>query len=99
VLAYLSRYAHRIAIANSRLVTFDGERVTFKWKDYRAKGEARYKLYRGAEPAGSSIGIFEAGPSGSDTPSIPRSRGLEPERCGSPFLFDRVKKLASPPIP
>src|SRR5262249_39773095 len=44
VLAYLSRYTHRIAIANSRLVAFDGERVTFKWKDYRAKGEVRYKL-------------------------------------------------------
>jgi hypothetical protein len=44
VLAYLSRYTHRIAIANSRLVAFDGARVTFKWKDYRAKGEARYKL-------------------------------------------------------
>ena len=44
VLAYLSRYTHRIAIANSRLVAFDGERVTFKWKDYRAKADARYKL-------------------------------------------------------
>ena len=44
VLAYLSRYTHRIAIANSRLVAFDGERVTFKWKDYRAKTENRYKL-------------------------------------------------------
>ena len=44
VLAYLSRYTHRIAIANSRLVAFDGERVTFKWKDYRAKGDTRYKL-------------------------------------------------------
>ena len=44
VLAYLSRYTHRIAIANSRLVAFDGERVTFKWKDYRAKLVARYKL-------------------------------------------------------
>jgi len=44
VLAYLSRYTHRVAIANSRLVAFDGQRVTFKWKDYRAKGEARYKL-------------------------------------------------------
>jgi len=44
VLAYLSRYTHRIAIANSRLVAFDGKRVTFKWKDYRAKGDARYKL-------------------------------------------------------
>jgi hypothetical protein len=44
VLAYLSRYTHRIAIANSRLVAFDGERVTFKWTDYRAKLDARYKL-------------------------------------------------------
>ena len=44
VLAYLSRYTHRIAIANSRLITFDGVRVTFKWKDYRAKGDNRYKL-------------------------------------------------------
>jgi hypothetical protein len=44
VLAYLSRYTHRVAIANSRLVAFDGERVTFKWKDYRAKRDARYKL-------------------------------------------------------
>jgi hypothetical protein len=44
VLAYLSRYTHRIAIANSRLVAFDGERVSFKWKDYRTKSAARYKL-------------------------------------------------------
>ena len=44
VLAYLSRYTHRTAIANSRLVAFDGERVTFKWKDYRAKTDVRYKL-------------------------------------------------------
>src|SRR5512133_3181467 len=44
VLAHLSRYTHRSAIANSRLVAFDGERVTFKWKDYRAKADARYKL-------------------------------------------------------
>jgi hypothetical protein len=44
VLAYLSRYTHRVAISNSRLIAFDGERVTFKWKDYRAKGAVRYKL-------------------------------------------------------
>jgi hypothetical protein len=44
VLAYLSRYTHRIAIANSRLVAFDDQRVTFRWKDYRAKGDTRYKL-------------------------------------------------------
>ncbi len=43
VLAYLSRYTHRVAIANSRLVALDGNGVTFKWKDYRAKNRARHK--------------------------------------------------------
>ena len=42
VLSYLARYTHRVAIANSRLVSFDGERVRFKWKDYRRDGRARY---------------------------------------------------------
>jgi len=37
VLAYLSRYTHRVAIANSRLVALDERGVTFKWKDYRDK--------------------------------------------------------------
>ncbi len=37
VLTYLSRYTHRVAIANSRLIALDGKKVTFKWKDYRAK--------------------------------------------------------------
>ena len=44
VLAYLSLYTHRIAISNSRLVALDGTSVTFKWKDYRAKGRDRAKL-------------------------------------------------------
>src|SRR5262245_48025581 len=43
VLAYLSRYTHRVAIANSRLIAFDQEGVTFRWKDYRVKGRDRYK--------------------------------------------------------
>jgi len=43
VLAYLSRYTHRVAIANSRLIAFDEEGVTFKWKDYRAEGPDRFK--------------------------------------------------------
>ena len=43
VLAYLSRYTHRVAISNSRLVSFDDRGVTFRWKDYRAKGRTRYK--------------------------------------------------------
>jgi len=42
VLSYLARYTHRVAIANSRLVSFDGDRVRFKWKDYRRDGQARY---------------------------------------------------------
>jgi len=44
VLAYLSRYTHRVAIANSRLVAFDDQGVTFKWKDYRAKAPDRQKI-------------------------------------------------------
>ncbi len=43
VLAYLSRYTHRIAIANSRLISLDRRSVTFKWKDYRNKGRYRHK--------------------------------------------------------
>ncbi|MBC8211397.1 MAG: IS91 family transposase [Gammaproteobacteria bacterium] len=43
VLAYLSRYTHRIAISNSRLLRFDKQGVTFKWKDYRCKKRQRYK--------------------------------------------------------
>src|SRR5262245_41722336 len=38
VLAYLSRYTHRIAISNRRLVAWDDTGVTFKWKDYRIDG-------------------------------------------------------------
>jgi hypothetical protein len=44
VLAYLSRYTHRVAIANSRLIAIDDAGVTFRWKDYRAKGRERAKL-------------------------------------------------------
>ena len=43
VLAYLSRYTHRVAIANSRLIACDEHGVTFKWKDYRAKQSDRHK--------------------------------------------------------
>ena len=43
VVRYLSRYTHRIAIANSRLLRADENTVTFSWKDYRQKGKRRYK--------------------------------------------------------
>ena len=43
VLAYLSRYTHRVAISNRRLIRADEGGVTFKYKDYRARGPARFK--------------------------------------------------------
>ena len=47
VLAYLSRYTHRVAISNSRLIAVNEHGVTFKWKDYRvrnaSKGRTRHK--------------------------------------------------------
>jgi hypothetical protein len=46
VLAYLSRYTHRVAIANSRLIAHDEATVTFKYKDYRASKSDRYKTMR-----------------------------------------------------
>ena len=43
VLRYLGRYTHRVAISNHRLLTFDGEHVTFRWKDY-AHGNKQKKM-------------------------------------------------------
>ena len=44
VLAYLSRYTHRVAIANSRLIAFDSNSVSFRCKDYRADARDRQKV-------------------------------------------------------
>jgi predicted RNA-binding Zn-ribbon protein involved in translation (DUF1610 family) len=41
VLRYLGRYTHRIAISNHRLLAFDGERVTFRWRDYAHGNQSR----------------------------------------------------------
>lgn len=48
VLRYLGRYTHRIAISNHRLLTFDGQRVTFRWRDY-ARGNKQRKMTVSAE--------------------------------------------------
>jgi len=42
VLAYLARYTHRVALSNSRLIALDQRGVTFRYKDYRLNGPARY---------------------------------------------------------
>jgi hypothetical protein len=43
VLRYLSRYTHRVAISNRRLVAADDGGVAFRWKDYRLDGPNRWK--------------------------------------------------------
>lgn len=50
VLAYLSRYTHRVAISNHRLVSADANTVTFRWKDYRVKNGNRQKIMRLTTP-------------------------------------------------
>ena len=44
VLAYLSRYTHRVAISNRRLIAFDEAGVTFRYKDYRRNGAERHQV-------------------------------------------------------
>lgn len=50
VLAYLSRYTHRVAISNHRLVSADAHTVAFRWKDYRIKRGDRQKAMRLTTP-------------------------------------------------
>lgn len=50
VLAYLSRYTHRVAISNSRLVSADADTVTCRWRDYRIKRGDRRKFMPLATP-------------------------------------------------
>lgn len=44
VLAYLSRYTHRVAISNRRLISLDEAGVTFRYKDYRHDGKERQRI-------------------------------------------------------
>ena len=81
VLAYLSRYTHRVAISNSRLIAADATGVTFRYKDYRIKGPDRYKtmtLKPTSSSAASSSTSCRTGSTGSGTtacwPAAPRPR-------------------------
>ena len=49
VLAYLSRYTHRVAIANSRLVSLSDGKVRFRWKDYRQDGKSKVMTLEAGE--------------------------------------------------
>ena len=56
VLAYLSRYTHRVAISNHRLISADADTVAFRWKDYRIKRGDRMRIMR--LPTGEFIRRF-----------------------------------------
>ena len=49
VLAYLARYTHRVAIANSRLISLSDGKVTFRWKDYRQDGKPKLMTVAASE--------------------------------------------------
>jgi len=49
VLRYLGRYTHRVAISNHRLLAFDGDQVTFRWKDYAHGNKQRKMTVSGGE--------------------------------------------------
>ena len=49
VLEYLGRYTHRVAIANSRLVSIMDDQVTFRWRDYRAGNQPKLMTVSGDE--------------------------------------------------
>jgi Putative transposase len=49
VLRYLGRYTHRVAISNHRLLAFDGQRVTFRWKDYTHDGKWNHMTLAASE--------------------------------------------------
>jgi|GEM_PF-961529 len=64
VLADLSRYTHRVAISNARLVSADAQTVAFHWKDYRIKSGDRQKVMRLATPEFIRRFLIQALPDG-----------------------------------
>jgi len=113
VLAYLSRYTHRVAISNRRLLALDERGVTFRWKDYRAEGRTRhYGLLANArrksnlatartllhQPAPAVAIHSNEAPSGTGhAPPTFRCR-----HCGAPMLIletlARVPHIRGPPV-
>ena len=49
VVRYLGRYTHRVAISNSRILSFTGQSVSFSWKDYKDKGKSKVMTLQAAE--------------------------------------------------
>jgi len=49
VVRYLGRYTHRVAISNSRILTFDGQSVSFAWRDYKDGNKSKVMTLDAAE--------------------------------------------------
>jgi len=92
VLRYLGRYTHRVAISNHRLVAFDGERVTFRWRDYANGNRQRTMTLSATEFLRRFVqhvlprGFVRI-----------RQFGLLANRCRKPMLALARKLLASTP--
>ena len=85
VLAYLSRYTHRVAIANSRLITCDQGGVTFKWKDYRVEGRAVAKSACASNIARARALLAAAKPEGQ-----PTATAVDPNKPSCPCCGGRM---------
>jgi hypothetical protein len=84
VLAYLGRYTHRVAIANSRLLSLSDGKVRFTWKDYRANGKTKVMTldadefirrsccthYRTASIASATTAISPTAPAATTSPGV-----------------------------
>jgi Putative transposase len=91
VLRYLSRYTHRIAISNHRLVSADENGVAFKYKDYRLDGPARYKTMTLATDEFIRRFLIHVLPKGSPTaaPSRPKQSETLTATVDEPRLLPR----------
>ena len=70
VLAYLSRYTHRVAISNRRLIAFDETGVTFRYKDYRRDGAERQRVMTLAPTSSSAASCSMSCPRASTASAI-----------------------------
>ena len=85
VLAYLSRYTHRVAISNRRLISADETGVTFRWKDYRIDGPGRYQDHDALDPR-----VHPALPDARAAQGLPPHPPLRPVRQRQPCRQHRA---------
>ena len=71
VLRYLSRYTHRVAISNRRLVAADDGGVAFRWKDYRLDGPNRWKTMTSIPSSSSAASSCTSSPRASTAEPTP----------------------------